>query len=126
MFLEISQNSQENTRCFPVNLAKFLRTLFLQNTSGRLLLFSLIILFRLFHRPLFVSEVGLSRSKSQTMVAPGNKSITHLTVNYTNKELSAIIISSSSSNSKQCIDTLSSLRGKDLNLYKQSMRKNFA
>ena len=25
-------------RCFPVNLVKFLRTLFLQNTSGRLLL----------------------------------------------------------------------------------------
>ena len=25
-------------RCFPVNFAKFLRTLFLQNTSGRLLL----------------------------------------------------------------------------------------
>ena len=52
MFLEISQNSQENTRpkaynfikkrlwhrCFPVNFAKFLRTSFLQNTSGRLLL----------------------------------------------------------------------------------------
>ena len=60
MFLEISQNSQENTyarvsfliklqnwpvtlfkkrlwhRRFPVNLAKFLRTSFLQNTSGRL------------------------------------------------------------------------------------------
>ena len=55
MFLEISQNFQENTcarvsfliklpvtlskkrfwhRCFPGNLAKFLRTLFLQNTSG--------------------------------------------------------------------------------------------
>ena len=28
--------------CFPVNSAKFLRTLFLQNTSGRLLLFLLI------------------------------------------------------------------------------------
>ena len=57
VFLEISQNSQEITcarvsfliklsqpatllkkrlshRCFPVNFAKFLRTLFLQNTSG--------------------------------------------------------------------------------------------
>ena len=48
MFLEISQNSQENScarvyfllkmrlwhRCFPVNFAKFLRTFFLQNTSG--------------------------------------------------------------------------------------------
>ena len=51
VFLEISQNSQENTcarvsflitllkkrlwhRCFPVNFAKFLRTPFLQNTSG--------------------------------------------------------------------------------------------
>ena len=42
VFLEISQNSQENTcarasfliklhRCFPVNFAKFLRTAFLQN-----------------------------------------------------------------------------------------------
>ena len=55
MFLEIWQNSQENTcarvsiiikilikrlwnRCFPVKFAKFLRTRFLQNTSGRLLL----------------------------------------------------------------------------------------
>ena len=51
VFLEISQNSQGNTcarislfkkrpwgRCFPVNFAKFLRTPFLQNTSGRLLL----------------------------------------------------------------------------------------
>ena len=56
VFLEISQNSLENTchrasfliklqtlfkkrlwhRCFPVNFAKFLRTPFLQNTSGRL------------------------------------------------------------------------------------------
>ena len=47
----ILQSSQENTcarasflirlqasSCFPVNLLKFLRTLFLQNTSGRLLL----------------------------------------------------------------------------------------
>ena len=63
MFLEISQNSHENTcarvsfliklqalqpatlskrrlwhRCFPVNFVKFLRTPFSQNTSGRLLL----------------------------------------------------------------------------------------
>ena len=53
VFLEISQNSQENTcarvscltklqrlwhRCFPVNFAKFLRTRLLQKTSGRLLL----------------------------------------------------------------------------------------
>ena len=59
VFLEISQNSQENTcarvsflinlrpvtlfkkllwhRCFPVKFAEFLRTPFLQNTSGRLL-----------------------------------------------------------------------------------------
>ena len=53
VFLEISQNSQENTcagkhlcqrlffikkslwrRCFPVNFTKFLRTPFLQNSSG--------------------------------------------------------------------------------------------
>ena len=49
VFLEISQNSQENTcarisfliklRAFPVNFVKFLRTAFLQNTFGRLLLF---------------------------------------------------------------------------------------
>ena len=49
VFLEISQNSQENNatllkkwlwhRCLPVNFAKFLRTPFLDNTSGRLLLF---------------------------------------------------------------------------------------
>ena len=91
---------------FSCESCKISKNTFLQNTSGRLLLFFLIILFRLFHRPLFVSEVGLSRSKSQTMVAPGNKSITHLTVNYTNKELIAIIISNSSSDSKQCIDTL--------------------
>ena len=63
VFLKISQNSQQNTyariysfnkvtglrpatllkkrrwhRCFPVNFAKFLRTFFLQTTSGRLLL----------------------------------------------------------------------------------------
>ena len=63
MFLEILQNSQENTyarvssfnkvaglrpaallkkrlwhRCFPVNFAEFLRTPFLHNTSGLLLL----------------------------------------------------------------------------------------
>ena len=58
VFLEISRNSQENTctrvsfliklkapaallkkrlwqKCFPVNFVKFLRTLFLQNNSGR-------------------------------------------------------------------------------------------
>ena len=54
MFLEISQNSQKNTctrdsfliklqriwhRCFPVNLVKFVRTPFLQNTTGWLLLY---------------------------------------------------------------------------------------
>ena len=61
MFLEISQNSQENTcarvyflikllarpgtlkkrlchKFFPVNFVKYLRTPFLENTSGRLLL----------------------------------------------------------------------------------------
>ena len=54
VFLEVSQNSQENTcarvsfliksqartwhRCFPVKFAKILRTSFLQNTSGWLLL----------------------------------------------------------------------------------------
>ena len=60
VFLEISQDSQESIcarvffliklqvwglqqkslwyRCFPVNFVKFLRTPFLQNTSGRLLL----------------------------------------------------------------------------------------
>ena len=65
VFLIISQNSQENTctrvffnknatlgpetllkkrlwyRCFPVNFVKFLRTLFLQNTSERLFLTAL-------------------------------------------------------------------------------------
>ena len=52
VFLEISQNSQENTcariyflkkrpwhSCFPVNFKKFLRTSFLQNTSVRMLLY---------------------------------------------------------------------------------------
>ena len=52
VFLETSQNSQENTynkvapllkkrlwhRCFPVNFGKFLRTPFLENTSGQLFL----------------------------------------------------------------------------------------
>ena len=45
VFLEISQNLQENTfarvsflMCFPVNFAKFLGTPLLRNTSGRLLL----------------------------------------------------------------------------------------
>ena len=75
MFLKISQNSQKNTcardsflnkvaglawpaalwkkrlwhRCFPVNVAKFLRTSFLQITSARLLLFFLkmILIFKL-------------------------------------------------------------------------------
>ena len=56
VFLEISRNSPENPctrvrsatlfkkrlwyRCFPVNFAKFLRTSFLKNTSGRLLRYS--------------------------------------------------------------------------------------
>ena len=48
VFLKLSQNSQEKTcasykksfwhRCFPVNFAKFLRTSFSRNNSGRLLL----------------------------------------------------------------------------------------
>ena len=46
VFLEISQNSLENNfikkrlwdRCFPVDFVKFVRTPFLQNTSGQLLL----------------------------------------------------------------------------------------
>ena len=47
VFLRILQNSQENAciikkrlwyRCFPVNFVKFLTTLFLQDTSGQLLL----------------------------------------------------------------------------------------
>ena len=52
VFLDISQNLQENTwprpatllkkrlwhKCFPVTFIKFLRTPILQNTSGRLLL----------------------------------------------------------------------------------------
>ena len=52
LFLEISQNSQENTcatllkkklwhRCFPVNFVKFLRTPFSQKSSGWLFLISL-------------------------------------------------------------------------------------
>ena len=71
LFLEISQNSQENTsarvslffnkfaglrsatllkkrlwyRCFLVNSAKFLRTPFLQNSSRRLLLIEIVRLF---------------------------------------------------------------------------------
>ena len=58
MFLEISQNSLENTcarvpflikrlwrRCLPVNFVKFLKTPFLQNTSGWVLpLFSMMAL----------------------------------------------------------------------------------
>ena len=38
VFLETSQNSQENImhRCFPLNFVKFLSTPFLQNTSGQL------------------------------------------------------------------------------------------
>ena len=42
VFLEISQNSQENKfkkglwqRCFPLNFEKFLKTPFLQNTTGQ-------------------------------------------------------------------------------------------
>ena len=64
VFLNISQNSQESTsarvsflirilwyRCFPVNFVKFLRTSFLQNTSGRLFL-NLIEILR-FYRTIF-------------------------------------------------------------------------
>ena len=63
VFLEISQNSKEITcdrvsfltafkkglwhRCFPVSFAKFLRTPFLQNISGRLLLHVLVLTFHL-------------------------------------------------------------------------------
>ena len=67
VFLAISQNSQENTcarvsslkkrlrhRCFPVNFAKFLGTRFLQNTSGRLLLF--IITSEFLFRPEIVNS----------------------------------------------------------------------
>ena len=69
LFLEISQNSQENTsarvslffntfaglrsatllkkrlwrRCFPVHFVKFLKTRFVQNTSGQLLLNQIIL-----------------------------------------------------------------------------------
>ena len=68
VFLKILQNSQENTctrvtfliklkalqkrlwhRCFHLNFAKVLRTPFLQNTSGRLLVFNRNIDLRLFH-----------------------------------------------------------------------------
>ena len=34
-------------RCFPVNFVKFLRTRFLQNTSGRLLLYVTLLTFKL-------------------------------------------------------------------------------
>ena len=77
MFLEISQNSQKNTsardsfltnvqalglrpatllkknlwrRYFPVNFAKFLRTLFLENTSWRMLLYIDFSFFRSRHQ----------------------------------------------------------------------------
>ena len=35
------------TRCFPVNFVKFLRTLFLRNTSGRLLLYYVSIFLKI-------------------------------------------------------------------------------
>ena len=61
MFWEISQNSQENTcatdsflvklqSCLHVNFAKFLRTPFLQNTFGRLLLYIYLKLELIFKR----------------------------------------------------------------------------
>ena len=66
VFLEISQNLQENTyarisylmkclwhRCFPVNFAKFLRTPVLQNIPGRLLLYLLSYKSHRLHQPKF-------------------------------------------------------------------------
>ena len=40
----VSQKKRLWHRCFPVNFAKFLRAPFLQNTSGRLLLFLILTL----------------------------------------------------------------------------------
>ena len=60
VFLKFSENSHEKNlrsvtvkerlqrRCFPANFAKFLRTHFLQNTSGRLLLDSFHTFYRFF------------------------------------------------------------------------------
>ena len=76
MFLEISQNSQENTfarvyflikmqawglRCFPVNFVKFLRTPSLQNTSGRLLLksFYIDVHINVFNKDVFILYLSL-------------------------------------------------------------------
>ena len=63
------------------------------------------------------SNQGLLRWKSQTMVSLGNKTITHLTVNYTKKEFIIIIMNISSSNSKQCNNTLLWLSGIKIQLY---------
>ena len=49
-------------RCFPVNFAKFLRTPFLQNTSGRLLLTGIIHYILLYFRLAFTSSNCLNRS----------------------------------------------------------------
>ena len=48
-------------RCFPVNLAKSLRTPFLQNTSGRL---PLLLAFRSSHRSCFIKKVFLKISQN--------------------------------------------------------------
>ena len=93
VFLEISPNSQENTcarvsfliklqappatllkkrlwhRCFAVSFAKFLRTLFSQNTSGQLLLyfpassyaFSLCLHFKEF-QPMLIKVILIKKS----------------------------------------------------------------
>ena len=82
VFLEVSQNSQANNcarvsfliksqawglqpeACFPVNFVKFLRTLFLQNTSGRLLLVLRFVFFGLFFTAIFFSQSTFESSVS--------------------------------------------------------------
>ena len=86
MLLEISQNSQENNcarvsfltklqvatlfkkgywhRCFPVNFAKFLRTTFLKNTSGRPLLKNVLILDQVYSNTRILTQVKTNQHES--------------------------------------------------------------
>ena len=71
MFLEISQNSQQNTctrlwhRCFAVNFVKFLRTPFWQNIVGRLLLSYLNIITWMVKRKIRVITYELRALKQE-------------------------------------------------------------
>ena len=54
-------------RCFPVNLEKFLRTPFLQNTSGRLLLYVHFFMVNVLHLSIFHRNSIFTEKRKKTM-----------------------------------------------------------